>query len=210
MHKNKNNNLKYYIMKNLIFSAAFICFLLFSFTSTAQVRINKAGKQSIKSPAKTKVNRGAVQTNPRSGAVQTRPRSGAVQTRPRSGAVQTQPRAGAVQTQPRAGATHAHPQHGAHVNRGHLVKRRMLRPKNYIPRPVNARPGYVWIEGYWKWSAFYGTYIWVDGMWETDRPGYVWVPGYWESTPYGYFWIEGYWQARTRTVGDVVDDLLGF
>jgi len=192
MHKNKNNNLKYYIMKNLIFSAAFICFLLFSFTSTAQVRINKAGKQSIKSPAKTKVNRGAVQTNPRSGAVQTRPRSGA------------------VQTQPRAGATHAHPQHGAHVNRGHLVKRRMLRPKNYIPRPVNARPGYVWIEGYWKWSAFYGTYIWVDGMWETDRPGYVWVPGYWESTPYGYFWIEGYWQARTRTVGDVVDDLLGF
>ena len=192
MHKNKNNNLKYYIMKNLIFSAAFICFLLFSFTSSAQVRINKAGKQSIKSPAKTKVNRGAVQTNPRSGAVQTRPRSGA------------------VQTQPRAGATHAHPQHGAHVNRGHLVKRRMLRPKNYIPRPVNARPGYVWIEGYWKWSAFYGTYIWVDGMWETDRPGYVWVPGYWESTPYGYFWIEGYWQARTRTVGDVVDDLLGF
>ena len=192
MHKNKNNNLKYYIMKNLIFSAAFICFLLFSFTSSAQVRINKAGKQSIKSPAKTKVNRGAVQTNPRSGAVQTRPRSGA------------------VQTQPRAGATHAHPQHGAHVNRGNLVKRRMLRPKNYIPRPVNARPGYVWIEGYWKWSAFYGTYIWVDGMWETDRPGYVWVPGYWESTPYGYFWIEGYWQARTRTVGDVVDDLLGF
>ena len=170
-------------MKNLIRSAAFICFLVFSFTSSAQVRINKSAKQSIKSPAKSKVNRGAIQTNPRSGA---------------------------VQTQPRAGATHAHPQHGAHINRDRLIKRRMLRPKNYIPRPTNVRSGYIWVEGYWKWSAFYGTYIWVEGMWQTDRPGYVWMPGYWESTPYGYFWVEGYWQARTRTVGDVVDDLLGF
>ena len=52
---------------------------------------------------------------------------------------------------------------------------------------------FFWIEGYWKWSLFYGKYIWVEGRWERERPGYFWVPGYWEITPGGFYWVEGYW-----------------
>ena len=67
------------------------------------------------------------------------------------------------------------------------------RPRVVVKRPAYQKRGYIWIDGYWKWSLFYGTYIWVDGRWERERRGYQWFPGYWEQSPAGYFWIEGYW-----------------
>src|SRR5690606_17026769 len=42
---------------------------------------------------------------------------------------------------------------------------------------VDARPGFVWVEGYWVHSG--GQWVWRDGYWERERPGYVYVQGRW-------------------------------
>ena len=65
--------------------------------------------------------------------------------------------------------------------------------KGFMPENVSIKKGFFWIEGYWKWSLFYGTYLWVDGYWERERMDYHWHEGYWEETPDGFFWIDGYW-----------------
>ncbi|MAO01822.1 MAG: hypothetical protein CMP65_06235 [Flavobacteriales bacterium] len=78
-------------------------------------------------------------------------------------------------------------------NRNRVVVSKPIRPKKRVVRPNYIKRGFFWIEGYWKWSLFYGKYIWVEGRWERERPGYFWVPGYWEITPGGFYWVEGYW-----------------
>ena len=78
-------------------------------------------------------------------------------------------------------------------NRNNIVVRRPVRPKVIVQRPNYVKRGYIWTDGYWKWSVFYGRYIWVDAGWRKIKPGYTWQAGYWEETPSGFFWIEGTW-----------------
>jgi len=54
-------------------------------------------------------------------------------------------------------------------------------------------PGYVWIQGYWRWGG--RGYAWAPGYWvRPPRPAAVWVPGHWVSTPSGYYWRAGHWR----------------
>jgi YXWGXW repeat-containing protein len=40
-----------------------------------------------------------------------------------------------------------------------------------------ARPGYVWVPGYWDWRG--GRHYWVAGNWVRERRGYVYAPPAW-------------------------------
>jgi len=91
-------------------------------------------------------------------------------------------------------------------NRGFKVKRRPTnqhssrvvvskpnRPNVIVKRPNNIRKNYIWVEGHWKWSAFYKEYIWIKGQWIRERRGHYWVSGFWEVSLNGFVWVEGYW-----------------
>ena len=67
------------------------------------------------------------------------------------------------------------------------------RPNRIVKRPNYNRPGYVWMQGYWEWNAFYGRYTWQKARWIKAKRNHYWVPGFWEITAGGFFWIEGYW-----------------
>ena len=41
------------------------------------------------------------------------------------------------------------------TNRNRVVVAKPKRPKVIIKRPSYNRPGYVWVQGHWKWSNFY-------------------------------------------------------
>ena len=58
-------------------------------------------------------------------------------------------------------------------------------PPRYVV--VDARPGYVWVDGHWYWGA--NSWAWSDGYYIVDRPGYVWVQG----SYYGRRYRPGYW-----------------
>ena len=91
-------------------------------------------------------------------------------------------------------------------NRGVKVKRRPnhqfssrvvvakpRRPRVIVKRPLNIRKNYIWVDGHWKWSAFYREYIWIKGQWMRERSGHYWVSGFWEVSLNGFIWVEGYW-----------------
>ena len=59
---------------------------------------------------------------------------------------------------------------------------------------VDARPGYVWVDGYWYWTG--GDWLWMDGYWVDDRPGYVYVQGRWVTHSGRHVWRPGGWRAR--------------
>lgn len=54
-------------------------------------------------------------------------------------------------------------------------------------------PGFVWVQGYWRWGG--GRYVWAPGYWAHPprRHGY-WVPGRWERNHRGYYWRDGRWR----------------
>lgn len=79
------------------------------------------------------------------------------------------------------------------TNRNRVVKVKPNQPKVIVKRPNRIRPGYVWVEGYWKWNAYFREYIWQKARWKRIKRGHHWVAGYWEETPNGFFWIEGAW-----------------
>jgi len=55
-----------------------------------------------------------------------------------------------------------------------------------------ARPGYVWVAGYWRWDRH--DYLWVPGRWTPVEHGYrTWVPGRWEERHHRWYWVEGHW-----------------
>ena len=82
------------------------------------------------------------------------------------------------------------------TNRNRVVVAKPKRPKVIIKRPNYSRPGYIWIQGYWKWSNFYGRYIWQRARWVRIKKNHYWVPGFWDVADGGYFWIEGYWKLE--------------
>jgi hypothetical protein len=64
----------------------------------------------------------------------------------------------------------------------------------YETRVVAPGAGYVWVEGYHRYSG--NRYEWVPGHWvRPPRPHAVWVPGHWDHDNRGYFWIEGRWRG---------------
>lgn len=40
-----------------------------------------------------------------------------------------------------------------------------------------ARPGYVWVPGYWNWTGY--RYAWTGGYWGPVRVGYHYAPARW-------------------------------
>ena len=60
---------------------------------------------------------------------------------------------------------------------------------------VDARPGYIWVNGEWSWSK--GEWHWQGGHYEAKRPGKVWEQGQWEKRGKGaWFWREGNWHSQ--------------
>ena len=81
-------------------------------------------------------------------------------------------------------------------NRNRVVVNKPNRPHRVIKRPTFNKSGYIWIEGYWKWNAFFGRYTWQKARWMKIKRNHYWVPGFWEITPGGFFWVKGYWQLK--------------
>ena len=46
----------------------------------------------------------------------------------------------------------------------------------YVPV---ARPGRIWVPGYWAWNGH--RYFWSSGAWQRARPGYAPVAGHWRQ-----------------------------
>jgi hypothetical protein len=73
--------------------------------------------------------------------------------------------------------------------------------------PVYAQPpvpgdGYIWMPGYWAWSATESDYYWVPGTWVlAPTAGDLWTPGYWAFENAGYFWHVGYWGSSVGFYG---------
>ena len=62
------------------------------------------------------------------------------------------------------------------------------------PRVVAAphpREGYVWADGYWRWSGHH--HVWVDGRWMRARHGWHWVPDHWVASGDRWHFVPGHW-----------------
>lgn len=57
-----------------------------------------------------------------------------------------------------------------------------------------ARPGYVWAPGFWRWED--GRHIWVDGYYQPARHGYRWVPDRWEEREHRHYFRPGRWERH--------------
>src|SRR5262245_41748004 len=64
-------------------------------------------------------------------------------------------------------------------------------PRHFV---VEARPGFIWVEGRWARSA--GDWAWVDGYWVAERPGYFFVQGSWVRDGSRWRYRSGEWHAR--------------
>jgi hypothetical protein len=69
----------------------------------------------------------------------------------------------------------------------------------YDPPPpryayVEARPGYVWVDGYYYWNSY--DWAWRPGYYVVDRPGYAYVQGRYHNRVYR----PGYWSPRRSVV----------
>jgi hypothetical protein len=77
-----------------------------------------------------------------------------------------------------------------------------IEPATAIPAPqvvsVRARPGFVWVEGYWRWTGY--DWSWVNGYWLRERPNYLYVQGRWDVNRGRQRWVSGYWKARPRVI----------
>ena len=80
------------------------------------------------------------------------------------------------------------------VKTNRVVVNKPNRPKIIVNRPTYNRPGYVWVEGHWKWNRFKRKYVWKKARWKKIKRNHQWVPGYWHITSNGFYWVEGYWQ----------------
>jgi hypothetical protein len=73
----------------------------------------------------------------------------------------------------------------------------------YAQPPVPAE-GYIWMPGYWSWSALDRGYYWVPGTWVlAPNDGDLWTPGFWAFEESGYFWHIGYWGPRVGFYGGI-------
>jgi len=55
----------------------------------------------------------------------------------------------------------------------------------------NARVGYVWSPGYWRWNGH--RHVWVGGVWVRERVGWHWTPSHWVAYGPRWHYVPGYW-----------------
>ncbi len=73
----------------------------------------------------------------------------------------------------------------------------------YVQPPCPG-PRFIWIPGYWAWSAGGEYYYWVPGTWVfAPQPGLLWTPGYWGWWDGFYRWHPGYWGPRVGFYGGI-------
>ena len=65
----------------------------------------------------------------------------------------------------------------------------------YEAIPV-ARPGYVWVPGYYDWRR--SRYHWVAGHWVRHRPGYYYEPVRWVPRHGRYYYRPARWRDADR------------
>jgi len=63
-----------------------------------------------------------------------------------------------------------------------------------------ARVGYVWAPGYYRWEG--GRHIWTPGRWMAERVGYRWIPDRWERGPNGWYHVAGSWDRNGNGIPD--------
>ena len=64
-------------------------------------------------------------------------------------------------------------------------------------------PGYIWVPGYWMWTADVGWY-WVPGTWVLPPAvGLLWTPGYWAYNDGAYAFYDGYWAPEVGFYGGI-------
>lgn len=64
-------------------------------------------------------------------------------------------------------------------------------PPPRVEAVVVARPGHVWIPGYWRWNG--ASHVWAGGYWTYGRPGYRYMPARWVRTGPAWRFHAGYW-----------------
>jgi hypothetical protein len=55
-----------------------------------------------------------------------------------------------------------------------------------------ARRGWVWAPGYWRWNG--RRHIWVEGHWVRERRGAHWVPEHWVQEGPRHHFVPGHWE----------------
>lgn len=68
-----------------------------------------------------------------------------------------------------------------------------LRPHVHINRRIKVKVGYVWHDGYWKYSKGTRNYVWVTGRAVKQKRGKVWVSGRWVMVRGGWTYHRGFW-----------------
>lgn len=69
-------------------------------------------------------------------------------------------------------------------------------------QPVCPGDGYLWVPGYWSWTA--NGYYWVPGVWVIPPSvNLLWTPGYWGFYGSFYGWHPGYWGPYVGYYGGV-------
>lgn len=69
---------------------------------------------------------------------------------------------------------------------------RIAPPEPRYERTPRARPGYVWVPGYWNWRA--DRHEWVRGSWMRARPGYVYEQPRWIERNGRWHMEQGRWE----------------
>jgi hypothetical protein len=57
-----------------------------------------------------------------------------------------------------------------------------------------ARPGYIWVDGYWHWGG--SRWNWYRGYYARERVGYYYVKGGWTYREGRHYWAPGRWHRR--------------
>jgi hypothetical protein len=54
-----------------------------------------------------------------------------------------------------------------------------------------ARPGYVWVPGYWDYNGHH--HVWAKGHWVHERHGYHWTDDHWVEHNGRWHHDRGHW-----------------
>ena len=61
---------------------------------------------------------------------------------------------------------------------------------------IQARPGFVWVGGYW--TSHGGQWAWVGGHWEREQAGKVMVNARWEMRDGHYELVPSHWEPAPK------------
>lgn len=64
-------------------------------------------------------------------------------------------------------------------------------PPPRVVAPPPPRPGWVWVDGYWRWNGH--RHVWVDGRWIHARHGYRYIPPHWVQVGPRWHFVPGGW-----------------